>query len=207
MRIDARTLDANAVHQLMKGCVAPRPIAWISTLSPQGVANAAPYSCFTFVATWPPLVAFSVERREGRKKDTLVNLEHTGDFVVNMVSEELAGPMNASAEDFPPEVSEIRQVGLTAQASDEVRSPRIAQCPVSMECRLVQVIELGLSRHSLVIGEVVVFHIRDGLYRDGEIDLQKLRPLGRLSGNQYVRLGEALELDRPWLRTPKPNPR
>ena len=207
MRIDAKTLDADAVHQLMKGCVAPRPIAWISTVSSAGVANAAPFSCFTFLATSPPMVGFSVERRGTEKKDTLRDLEHTGDFVVNVVSEDLAAPMNATAEDCPPDVSEILEAGLTPKASDRVRSPRIAECPISMECRVVQVIELGLSRHSFVIGEVLVFHIRDELYRDGEIDLQLLRPLGRLSGNQYVRLGETFELDRPWLRAPRPTNR
>jgi len=204
MRIDASTLDSRASHELLKGCVSPRPIAWISTLSSDGVANAAPYSCFTFVALVPPMVCFSVEPRpDGAKKDTLRNAEFTGDFVVNLVPEELAGAMNATAEDFPPEVSEIAKVGLTATASERVRSPRIAESPVNLECRVTQVIELGRSRHSLVIGEVLVVHVRDDLYRDGTIDVARLRPVARLAGNEYCRLGEVFELDRPWLREVK----
>jgi flavin reductase (DIM6/NTAB) family NADH-FMN oxidoreductase RutF len=203
VRIDTATLDSRAAHELLKGCVSPRPIAWISTLSAAGVANAAPYSCFTFVATVPPMVCFSVERRNGQKKDTLRNAEHTGDFVVNLVPEELAAAMNASAQDFPPEVSEILKVGLTPAASERVRAPRIAECPASLECRVTQIIELGRSCHSLVIGEVLVLHVRDDLYRDGTIDVSRLRPVGRLAGNEYCRLGEVFELDRPWLRGTK----
>jgi flavin reductase (DIM6/NTAB) family NADH-FMN oxidoreductase RutF len=202
VRIEAGTLDRDASHRLMKGCVVPRPIAWVSSIGPEGVPNAAPYSCFTFVATLPPMVAFAVEPRGGQKKDTLRNIEQTGEFVVNVVPEHLAEAMNRTAEDYPPEVSEILQVGLTPQPGERVRAPRIAECPISLECRLVKVVELGRSRHSLVIGEVLVFHIRDDLHRNGEIDVPRLRPLGRLGGNQYVRLGETFELDRPWLRKP-----
>jgi flavin reductase (DIM6/NTAB) family NADH-FMN oxidoreductase RutF len=200
MRIDATTLDGEAAHQLLKGCVAPRPIAWISTIGENGVVNAAPFSCFTFVATEPPMLCFSVELRRGQKKDTLRNVEHTRDFVVNLVSEELARAMNATAQDFPPEVGELAQVGLTSAPSERVRAPRIAEAPVSLECRVTQILELGRSRHSLVIGEVWLAHVRDDLYRDGTVDLQRLRPLGRLAGNQYGKLGEIFELARPWLR-------
>lgn len=203
MRIDTSTLDSWASHDLLKGCVSPRPIAWISTLSRDGVANAAPYSCFTFVATVPPMVCFSVELLNGQKKDTLRNVEHTGDFVVNLVSEELAAAMNASAESFPPEISEILHVGLTPALSERVRAPRIAECPASLECQVTQIIEVGRSRHSLVIGEVLLVHVRDDLYRDGTIDVARLRPVGRLAGNEYCRLGELFELERPWLRQVK----
>jgi flavin reductase (DIM6/NTAB) family NADH-FMN oxidoreductase RutF len=202
MRIDASTLDRQAAHELLKGCVSPRPIAWISTLSADGVANTAPYSCFTFVALVPPMVCFSVEPRpDGATKDTLRNAEFTGDFVVNLVPEELAAAMNASAEGFPPEISEFSKVGVTAAASERVRSPRIAESPVNLECRVGRIIELGQS--SLVIGEVLVVHVRDDLYRDGTIDVARLRPVARLAGNEYCRLGEVFELDRPWLREAK----
>jgi flavin reductase (DIM6/NTAB) family NADH-FMN oxidoreductase RutF len=199
MRIDPSKLDGEAAHQLLKGCVSPRPIAWISTIGSNGITNAAPFSCFTFVATLPPMICFSIEPRGGQKKDTLRNVESTKDFVVNLVSEELAEAMNATAEDFPPEVSEITAGGLTAVPSECVRSPRIGECPVSLECRVGQIVELGRSQHSLVIGEVLMVHIRDDLYHNGTIDSTRLRPLGRLAGNQYCRLGEIIELDRPWL--------
>jgi flavin reductase (DIM6/NTAB) family NADH-FMN oxidoreductase RutF len=204
MRIDASTLDRRASHELLKGCVSPRPIAWISTLSDAGVANAAPYSCFTFVALVPPMVCFSVEPRpDGTKKDTLRNAEFTGDFVVNLVPEDLAAAMNASAEEFPPEVSEIAAVGLTTLPGDKVRAPRIAESPVNLECRVTQVIELGRGGSRLVIGEVLVVHVRDDLYQDGTIHVPRLRPIARLGGNEYCRLGEVFELDRPWLREPE----
>lgn len=200
MQIEARALDRDAAHDLMKACVVPRPIAWVSTLGDNGVANAAPYSCFTFVAIQPPMLGVSVERRGNEKKDTLKNIEHTGDFVVNVVPEALAEQMNTTADDYPPEVNEILTVGLTPEACRQVRSPRIAECPISLECRLVQTLELGVAKHAFVIGEVVVFHVRDGLVRHGQIDPELFRPVGRLGGNRYMRLGETFELDRPWLR-------
>ncbi|MCX7886030.1 MAG: flavin reductase family protein [Verrucomicrobiae bacterium] len=199
MRIDASKLDRQAAHELLKGCVAPRPIAWISTVSSEGVCNAAPYSCFTFVALEPPMVCFSVERkRDGTKKDTLRNVEETGEFVVNVVPEELAGAMNATAEDFPPWVSEFEKAGLTPVPGERVRAPRIAESPVNLECRVERIVEVG--SNSLVISEVLLVHVRDDLYRDGTIDVGRLRPLARLAGNQYCRLGEVFELERPWLR-------
>ena len=199
MRIDAASLDAAAAHDLLKACVVPRPIAWVSTIGPDDVTNAAPFSCFTFLSTCPPQVGFCIEQRGSRRKDTLINLEHTGDFVVNVVGEALAEPMNRTAADYPPDVSEIVAVGLTAVAGEMVRAPRIAECPISMECRVVDIVELPASRHRFVVGEVLLFHVQDALYKDGQIDQQALKPLARLAGNQYGRIGEVFELDRPWL--------
>ncbi len=201
MRIAASSLNAEASHQLLKNCVIPRPIAWISTLGPDGVANAAPYSCFTFLATLPPIVGFSVEPRNGQKKDTLRNIEHAGDFVVNIVPEHLTKAMNSSAEDLPPEVDEISTAGLSACPSEKVRSPRIAECPINLECKVQQILELGRSRHSFVIAEVLLFLVADHLYKDGQIDTNALCPIGRMAGNQYVRLGDVFELNRPWLQS------
>lgn len=200
MRIDTREIDGRAAHDLLKGCVAPRPIAWISTISDSGVINAAPYSCFTFVATVPPMICFSVERRaDGGHKDTLRNAEWTGDFVVNLVPEELATAMNLCAEDLPADVSEVVRAGLTPAPGQLVASPRISESPVNLECRVSQVIALGKSEHSLVIAEIVLVHVRDDLYVDGTVDLDKLRPIGRLAGNDYCRVGDVFKLDRPWL--------
>ena len=150
------------------------------------------------------MVCFSVEpRADGTKKDTLRNAELMRDFVVNLVPEELAEAMNASAEDLPPEVSEIARLGLTTAPGERVRAPRIAESPVNLECRVMQVLELGRSRNSLVIGEVLLVHVRDDLYREGTIDVAHLRPIARLAGNDYCRLGEVFQLDRPWLREAK----
>ncbi len=200
MRIDATRLDRQAAHELLKGCVAPRPIAWISTVSADGVANAAPYSCFTFVSLVPPMVCFSVELKpDGSKKDTLRNAEFTGDFVVNLVPEELAAAMNATAEDFPPSVSEFQKAGLTPSPSERVRAPRIAESPVNLECRVERILELGRAGQRLVLGEVLLVHVRDDLWRAGTIDVARLRPVARLAANEYSRLGEVFELPRPWL--------
>lgn len=199
MRIDPTNLDDQTTHDLLKGCVQPRPIAWVSTLGPDGVGNAAPYSCFTFLATRPPLLGFSIELKPTGKKDTLVNIEHGREFVVNIPTAEMAEAVNASAANFPPEVDEFQAVGLTPATCQIVKTPRIAQCPINLECRLERLVELGKSRHTLVIGEVVMFHIKDHLLRGGTIHPQDLAPLARLSGNYYGRLTDLFELARPWL--------
>ncbi|MBW2276812.1 MAG: flavin reductase family protein [Deltaproteobacteria bacterium] len=200
MRLDCATLEDHELHDLMKACVVPRPIAWVSTVGADGVANAAPFSCFTFVAVRPPMLAFSVElRRDGSKKDTLRNIESTGEFVVNVVPERLAEAMNATADDLPPEVDEIALVGLAAVSSRHVAAPRIAECPIAMECRLLRLLPLEPSRNTLVLGEVLAVEIDEQAMRDGAIDAEAWRPLARLDGNRYARQGELFELDRPWL--------
>lgn len=205
MIIDPATLDRNAAHDLLKSCVVPRPIAWVSTAGPGGVANAAPYSCFTFVALEPPMLCLSIELKpDGTKKDTLVNIERTQDFVINLVAAQHAEAMNATAADFPSDESEILAVGLTPRASERVEAPRIAECAVNLECRLERILELGRSRHSLVIGEVVLAHVRDDLYRDGQIDGAALDLIGRLGGNQYAHTREVFEIGRPWLEDQAP---
>ena len=204
MRIDAASLDEAAAHDLLKACVAPRPIAWISTAGPNSVANAAPFSCFTFLSTRPPQVGFCIEQRGDSKKDTLINLERTGDFVVNVVTESLAEPMNRTADDYPPDVSEILEVGLTPVPGEQVRSPRIAECPISLECRVLDVIQLPASQHRFVVGQVLLFHVQDAVCKDGQIDHEALKPLARLAGNQYGCIGKVFELDRPWLSKETP---
>ncbi len=201
MIIDATTLDQAAAHDLLKACVLPRPIAWVTTLGEGGVVNAAPYSCFTFLATEPALIGFSVERRrDGSPKDTLRNLQRTGELVVNLVTEALAEAMNRTAEDLPPTVSELERVGLATAPSLRVGVPRIAASPLSLECRLERLVELGRSRHCLVVAEVLLAHVADDCCVAGQIDGQRLGAIGRLAGDQYARTGDCFELDRPWLK-------
>jgi len=200
MRLDCAALEDHELHDLMKACVVPRPIAWVSTVGADGVANAAPYSCYTFVAIQPPMLAFSVELRpDGSKKDTLTNIESSGEFVVNVVPERLAEAMNATADDHPPEADEIALVGLTALPSRSVAAPRIAECPIAMECRLHRLLPLEPSRSTLVLGEVLAVEIDPEAMRDGTIDAEAWRPVARLDGNRYAHQGELFELDRPWL--------
>jgi flavin reductase (DIM6/NTAB) family NADH-FMN oxidoreductase RutF len=196
MRIYSSGLNEDAAHRLLKGCIVPRPIAWISTVGENGINNLAPFSCFTFVSTLPPMIAISIARRNGEKKDTLRNIEFCGEFVVNVVSENAATAVNITSADYPAEVNEFEKAGLTAIPSEIVRAPRISESPIQMECRLEYVLNLGQSHHSLVIAKVLLFHVQDALYKEGEIDQAALRPLARLAGDNYGQLGKIFELPR-----------
>jgi flavin reductase (DIM6/NTAB) family NADH-FMN oxidoreductase RutF len=196
MRVLSNTLDEEAAHILLKSCVVPRPIAWISTISEKGILNAAPFSCYTFVATQPPMISVSFGRKKTGKKDTLLNIESTGEFVVNVASSGRAPAVSSSSAEFARDVSEFKEVGLVSEASEMVKPPRIQGCPVQMECKLVQALELGKSRHMLVIGEVLLFHIQDSIYKNGEVNPVLLDPLSRLSGDFFAKLGEVFEIKR-----------
>jgi len=195
MQIDPAALDKKQCYFLMTSVVVPRPIAWVSTLSAEGVRNAAPFSYFQALSSKPPFVMIAVgPRRGGAPKDTRANIEATGEFVVNIVGEESASKMVRTSAGLEPEVDEFAEVGLDAVASVKVDPPRIAECAVSLECRLDRVIEIGGS--GVVIGEVVFFHLRDDvLAPDGTVDPKKLRPLARLSGSGYAPLREMWSID------------
>lgn len=204
MKIDPRDLTTNDCYKLLIGCVVPRPIAWVSTVSEDGISNVAPFSYFTAVCNNPPTICFTASRREGEKKDTVRNIENAGDFVVNVVTEELAEAMNITSGEYPPEVDEFQVANLTAVPSDKVRSPRVAESPISLECKLVQMIELGEGANStsVPIGEVVQFHIKDEFIHAGKIDMEKLRPVGRLAGQLYTRTRQIFEMKRPSVGRP-----
>lgn len=199
MQIDAATLRWQDAYKLLIGAVVPRPIAFVSTVSPAGQPNLAPFSFFSGVCANPPCLSVAIMRRpDGTKKDTLRNIEATGEFVVNVVTEAMAVGMNETATEFPPEVNEFTVGGFTPAPAVAVRAPRVAESPISLECRLLQVVELGASAGSgsLVLGQVVYGHVRDDLYREGRIDVEQLRPVGRLAGNGYTTLGRTFELVR-----------
>ena len=187
-------------YRVLTGVVVPRPIAFVSTISPDGVNNLAPYSFFNAVASNPPTIVFSSSRRAGSKsKDTLDNVEATGEFVVNIVSDDIAEAMNRTAAEFPADVSEFDVAGLTPAASDIVRAPRVAESPVNMECRLQQVVNLGEGdhQHGLVIGEVVLLHIRDDIIDGHRVNHNLLKPTGRLAGSMYCHTADVFEMVRP----------
>ena len=201
MKIDPRDLDHTDTYRLFMSAVVPRPIAFVSTLGENGVYNLAPYSGFATMGLKPSLVHINIARkRDGQKKDTLVNIEFTKDFVINIVNEALAEAMNQSSAEYPSDVDEFKEVGLTPVKADIVKAPMVAESPVNMECQLVQVLEFGESPRltSIVIGEVVRVHIEDGLLVNGEIPTSALRPLGRLGGNLYCRTTDLIEMDRPF---------
>lgn len=185
-------------YKLLSSTITPRPIAWVSTQSPEGAMNAAPFSFFNVFGEDPPIVGFSInDRSPGDRKDTGRNVRATPEFVVNLVDEDRLDQMNITAAEFEPEVDEFRASGLTPAPSLSISSPRIAESPVSMECSLFQIVPLGPFR-SLFLGEVKVMHVRDDLVDPARfyVDTQKIRLVGRAQGNSYVRTREAFELKR-----------
>jgi len=199
MQFDFASIKPADRYKLLSSTITPRPIAWVSTLARDGTLNAAPFSFFNVFGEDPPIVAFAINSRSiDDLKDTGNNVRHQQEFVVNLVSEDQLQNMNVTAIEFGPEVDEFAQAGLTPAPSVKVRTPRIAQSPVSFECRLMMVIELGIAR-SLVLGEVLLMHVRSDAVRDRErchIDTPRLKLVGRMQGNSYVRTADVLELPR-----------
>lgn len=192
LELDPASWAVSDVYALLTGLVVPRPIAWVSTVAPDGVRNVAPHSYFMLASHDPPHVAFS----STSVKDTLTNLrEGTGEFVVNVVTAELAERMNLTAADFPPGEDEFAWAGLHPAPAAAVAAPRVAEARAHLECRLVHQLPVGTA--TLVIGEVVHVHVDPSVWRDGRVDPQALDPVCRLSGPGYARLGETFTLRRP----------
>lgn len=199
MELDPKAIGEAATYKLLIGCVVPRPIAWVSTVDAAGVRNLAPFSFFMGVCGDPPTIAFSSGPREGGSKDTVRNVEASGEFVVNVVDDAHAEAMNASSGEYPPEVDEFAVAGLTAAPGVRVKAPRVATAPISLECRVAQIVRVGHGPHSVVFGEIVYLHVRDDLYdaSTGRIDVAALHPLGRLAGHLYSHTHDIFEMKRP----------
>ncbi len=205
MELDPRTMQATAVYKLLIGCIVPRPIAWVSTVGADGVHNLAPFSFFMGVCSDPPTLAFSVGPRAEpgsgvpRTKDTVRNIEATGEFVVNVVDDALAERMNLTSGEYPPDVDEFALAGLTAAPGVRVRAPRVREAPIAMECRVAQILSIGRGPHSLVLGEILYFHLRDDVFNEGtgRVDIRQLKPVGRLAGEMYARIHDLFEMKRP----------
>jgi flavin reductase (DIM6/NTAB) family NADH-FMN oxidoreductase RutF len=201
--IEPDSAGISSVYKIMVGSIVPRPIAFVSTVSATGILNLAPFSFFTGVSANPPVICFCPMRNaEGRKKDTLNNIEATGDFVVNIVSEEFIKQMNATSPEFVSDVDEFQVSGLSPVPSDLVKPPRVGESHVSMECRLLQVVEVSDRPlgGSIVTGEIVRLHVDDAYVDHYRIDPEKLRAVGRMAGNTYARTTDRFELVRPALR-------
>ena len=200
MKFNPGSLDKRDLYKLNTAAIVPRPIAFVSTIGEDGIFNLAPFSAYATVSVEPSIVCFSVvSRRDGQKKDTLKNIEFSKDFVINVVNEALAEAMNKTSPVFPSSVDEFKEAGLTPIESDLVRAPRVAESPINMECKLLQILQFGKSPNStnLVIGEVVLFHVMDDLYVDGEIQMSKLKAIGRLGGDFCCRTTDMFEMKRP----------
>lgn len=195
--------DANPkdLYKLMIGMVVPRPIAWVSTRSPEGIANLAPFSFFNAISGDPPVVCFAPSRRAigDGKKDTLRNVEATGVFGVSIVSEHLAAAMNQSAAEVPPEVDEFEIANVTPQQATLIDVPLVAESLCKMECRVRQIIPLGdrPTSGTLVIGDVICFHVEDSVVDNFKIDPAQLKAVGRMGGTTFCTTNERFDIARP----------
>jgi flavin reductase (DIM6/NTAB) family NADH-FMN oxidoreductase RutF len=201
MQIDPSTTAVPDVYQHLVSAVTPRPIAWVTTLSPGGVVNLAPFSFFNAFGANPPIVVFSPTlRRDGSKKDTLLNLEALGEFVVHASTAPLAEQVNLSSKEVPREESEVALTGLHTAPSVKVQPPRVTEAPIALECVVRQIVPCGTGpiAANLVIGEVVLMHLSDEvLDSKGQIDPRKLRTVARLGGAHWCHTSDLFELKRP----------
>jgi flavin reductase (DIM6/NTAB) family NADH-FMN oxidoreductase RutF len=200
MLFDFDTLSLADRYKLLISTVVPRPIAWVVTQDLQGRLNAAPFSFFNAVCSDPPIVVIGIGgRAPGNIKDTGHNIRETGEFVVNLVSHDNLRQMNVTAIEFPPEVNELAEAGLTTVPSSKVKPPRIAESPVALECRRTMLIDLNVDR-TLVVGQVLALHVRDDCVLDAarhHVDTPRLDLIGRMHGaGWYTRTGQLEELPR-----------
>ena len=198
LTVDPAATPSLTIYKLLIGSVVPRPIAFVSTVSTDGVYNLAPFSFFNVICAEPPTVCFSTGFRVPAK-DTLANVTATGEFVVNIVSEEIAEQMNLCSGEYAHGVSEFEISGLTPVPSGLVKPPYVLESHVNMECKLVQTVEISIRPRggTLIIGEVVRFHIDEAIVGNFRIDPDKLRAIGRMGGNGYTRTRDRFEMIRP----------
>ncbi|MBB3139557.1 flavin reductase family protein [Halomonas organivorans] len=196
----AAALDAGTLYRLFSGAIAPRPIAWVSTIDAEGRANLAPFSFFNVASVDPPVLAFSpLLDGEGNAKDTLRNLDEVGECVIHIGGEALAEPLNATSASLPRGEDEFEHAGLSKAALGELRVPRIAEAPVAFGCRLREVIRFGDRPRAgnLVLAEVVEVHADPSVWDGRHVDIDALRPIGRLAGADYSRTTDRFALERP----------
>ena len=201
MIFDPETISFQETHRLMIGSIIPRPIAFVSTTSKDGINNIAPFSYFNGVCSNPPTIMFAPARRgwDGSEKDTLINIRETNEFATNIVSESFAEKMVECSTDYDNDVDEFMISGLTPIPSEKITPPRLGEAKISFECKLNQIIEIGDGKAGsgfIVIGTVKLFHIDDSILVDGKVDIQKLNPIGRLAGNWYTRPTDNFRIER-----------
>lgn len=204
MKFDPKSLKQQDLYYLLSDIVVPRPIAWISTVSDLGISNLAPFSAYAMVSAKPPLVCFSVmTTRDGRKKDTILNIETTKEFVISVVTEDLAEVMNLTSAPYPRDVSEYEKVGLTPVKADLVKAHMVGESPINMECRAIHILEFGQAPAlaNLVIGEILLIHVADELYDRKSRRISGLKAIGRLGGDGdiYCRTRDTFQMKRPTL--------
>jgi flavin reductase (DIM6/NTAB) family NADH-FMN oxidoreductase RutF len=201
MLLDFEKLPTRNAYQWMTSTILPRPIAWVSTISPDGKTNLAPFSFFQGVTANPPTLMFvPVNNRDGVKKDTILNIELVPEFVVNLVPRALAASMNDTAALLPYGESEFSRFGIVPAASTRVRPPRVAESPVAFECALDRIVLIGEGSlaANVVFGRILAAHVRDDVIgADGLPDSAQLDLVGRLGGEDYATTRETFRLTRP----------
>ncbi|KKD53830.1 MULTISPECIES: flavin reductase family protein [Paenibacillus] len=195
------TLTERENYKLLTGSIIPRPVAFVTTLSSEGVLNGAPFSYFSIVAAEPPLLSVSVQRVDGVSKDTARNAMEHNAFVVHITDEDNVGAVNVTASRLSPEESEVTLAGLTPIKSTKIAVPGVTEAKIRMECILEKVIPLGGKEDTpacdLLIGRVVQYHLSEEAYQNTYVIAKELRPVSRLAGNNYAKLGEQFPLERP----------
>ena len=200
MHFDTQELDQSAIYKLLTGTIIPRPIGWVSSISEDGINNLAPFSYFNLLGDDPPHVMFSTRRDNNKNKDTLNNVLTTKQFVVNLVTEDVVEAMNASSASVAPEVDEFEMVGVTPIPSEKIKPMRVKESKVQLECVLVH--HYFLEEHQqggacVLIGRVLMIHIDDNILLDNyKINLETYKPVARLAGSNYSKIGEIFSIKR-----------
>lgn len=200
-KIDPKQLSERENYKFLIGSIIPRPIAFVTSMSEEGVVNAAPFSFFNIVSSNPPMISVSVQRKKGELKDTARNIRANEQFVVHIVDAENVKQVNETAANLPQNESEIVHAGLSLVKSEKVDVPGVKEAKVRLECVLETALELGVDEENpgcdLIIGKVVCYHIEESLYEKGRIDPIGLGAVGRLAGNDYAEIGTQFTIERP----------
>ncbi|WP_066068855.1 flavin reductase family protein [Neobacillus soli] len=200
LSIDPNSMSERENYKFLIGSIIPRPIAFVTTVSKDGILNGAPFSYFNIVSSNPPLISLSIQRSAGRQKDTARNIIQSKEFVVHIVDEQNVGKINKTAANLPPDQSEIELANLTPVESVKISVPGVKEAKIRMECSLEHSLELGgsdIPGCDFIIGKVVQFHIESDIYEKGRIDPRGLGAVSRLAGNNYAQIGDIFEIERP----------
>lgn len=200
LSIDPASISERDNYKFLIGSIIPRPIAFVTTKSKEGVINGAPFSYFNIVSSNPPMISLSIQRASGKRKDTARNIIESKEFVVHIVDEQNVKKINKTAASLPPNQSEIDLASLTPVESVKIAVPGVKEAKIRMECLLEHSLELGgldTPGCDLIIGKIVQFHIESDIYKNGRIDPRGLAAVSRLAGNYYAKIGEIFEIERP----------
>jgi flavin reductase (DIM6/NTAB) family NADH-FMN oxidoreductase RutF len=200
LSIDPASLSERDNYKFLIGSIVPRPIAFVTTMSKDGIINGAPFSYFNIVSSNPPMISLSIQRSAGKQKDTAKNIIESKQFVVHIVDEQNVEKINKTAASLPSDQSEVELANLTPVDSVKISVPGVKEAKVRMECSFEHSLELGgldTPGCDFIIGKVVQFHIEDEIYEKGRIDPRGLAAISRLAGNNYAKIGEIFEIERP----------